>query len=94
MTIKEIEHETITWEKDAKRRYHANTRNTSKNVGARRYKGLAETTPMMSDAITTNSDPVTTILRDVKNEFDIVTYRGGKTGPHITMALTDLIMNG
>ena len=92
VTMKEIEHKRITWEKDATRRYHTDTRNTSKNVGARRYKGLAETTPMMSDAITANSDPVTTILRDVKNEFDIVTYRGGKTGLHIMMVFTDPLM--
>ena len=44
---------------------------------------------MMSDAITANSDPVPTILRDVRNEVDSVTYRGGKTGLHTTMARTD-----
>ena len=92
VTIKMTEHERITWEKEATRRYHADTINTIENVGARQYKGLDGTTPMMSDAITANSDPVPTILRDVRNEVNIVTYRGGKTGIRTTMAWTDLLM--
>ena len=67
VTIKVTQHKRITWEKDATRRYHADTRNISENVGARQYKELEGTTPMMSNAITDNSDPVTTILRDVSN---------------------------
>ena len=50
--------------------------------------------PMMSDAITINSDPVPTIIRDVRNGFDIVTYKGSKTGLHTAMASTDLLMEG
>ena len=66
MTIKEIEHEKIT----------------SKNIGARQYKGVAkqrldETIPVTSDAINTNSNQVPTISRDMRNECDIMTYRGG-----------------
>ena len=99
VTIKEIEHERITWEEDATRIYHADTRNSSKNVGARQYKGvgkqrLNKTTSVMSDAITANSDPVPTIPRDVRNKFYIVTYRGDKTGLHTVMVLTDLLMEG
>ena len=71
------------------RKYRADNRNTSMNVNARQYRGPDETTPVMSDAITANSDP-----GDVRNKFNIMTYRGGKTGQHITMALTDLLMEG
>ena len=92
VTINMTEHKRITWETEATKRYHADTGNTCENVGARQYKGLDGTTPMMSDAITANSDPVTTILRDVRNEVDIVTYRGGKSGLHTTMAWTELLM--
>ena len=60
VTIKVSEHERITWEKEDTR---------SGNVGARQYKELDGTTPMISDAITANSDLVLTILRDVRNEF-------------------------
>ena len=75
MTIKEIEHEKIT----------------SKNIGARQYKGVAkrrldETIYVTSDTIIANSDQVPTISRDVRNECDIMTYNGGPTygrlGPH------------
>ena len=38
---------------------------------------LDETMPMTSDTIITNSDQITTISRDVRNEYDIMTYRGG-----------------
>ena len=44
---------------------------------------------MMRDAISANSDP-----GDMRNKFDIVTYGRGKTGPHIMIALTDLLMVG
>ena len=83
LTIKDIDHERITREEDAMRKYRADNRNTSKNVNARQYRGPDETTPVMSDAITANPD--------VRNKFNIMTYRGGKTGQHITMALTDLL---
>ena len=38
---------------------------------------LDETTPVTSDAIIANSDPVPTISRDVRNECDIMIYRKG-----------------
>ena len=47
--------------------------------------------PMMSFAIT---DLVPKITRDVRKEVNSVTYRGGKTGLHTTMAWTDLLMDG
>ena len=57
------------------RKCQAENRNT-RNVVAMQYKGQDETTHMMRDAITFNSDP-----GDMRDKFDIVTYRGGKTGP-------------
>ena len=89
VTIKENDQERITLKKDAMRKYRAENKNISKNVGARQYKGPDETMHVMSDAITVNSDP-----GGMRNKFDIVTYRGGKTGPYITMALTDRPMEG
>ena len=35
-----------------------------------------------------------TVPRDMRNEFDIMTYKGGETGLHTTMVLTDLLMEG
>ena len=89
VSIKEIDHKRITWEEDAMRKYRADNRNTSRNVGARQYKGPDETMPVMSNTITANST-----LGDRRKKFNIETLRWGKTGPHITMALTDLLMEG
>ena len=49
---------------------------------------------MMSDAITTNTGPVSITLRDMRTKVDNVPYRGGKTGLNTTMARTDLLMGG
>ena len=81
---------------DAMRDDHTNTTTTSETVIARqcrevRKQGLDVTTPETSNAITTNSNPVPSDLRDVMNEFNIVTYRRDKAILHTAMLYQTLL---